>query len=78
MATTIGCGTIAATHLARCAIHKLRMNKALTKSDLDELERILASSAVGEPADLEQVKTECHGLGLFVRSPIGLDRNAAK
>jgi type I restriction enzyme R subunit len=65
-------------HEDHIAIHKLRMNKALTQSDLDELERILASSAVGQPEDLEQAKMECNGLGLFVRSLVGLDRNAAK
>ena len=65
-------------HEDHITIHKLRMNKALTKSDLEELERILATSAVGEPEDFEQAKTECHGLGLFVRSLIGLDRNASK
>jgi type I restriction enzyme R subunit len=27
---------------------------------------------------LEKAKTECHGLGLFVRSLLGLDREAAK
>jgi type I restriction enzyme R subunit len=65
-------------HEDHIAIHKLRMNKALTKSDLEALERILANNAVGEPADLAQAKAECHGLGLFVRSLVGLDRNAAK
>ena len=54
------------------------MNKALTKSDLDELERILAASGLGQPEDVEQAKQECHGLGLFVRSLVGLDRSAAK
>ncbi|MBI5506765.1 MAG: hypothetical protein HY899_18410 [Deltaproteobacteria bacterium] len=59
-------------------IHKLRMNKPLTRSDLAELERMLTSSGVGGLDDLHKAKQECHGLGLFVRSLVGLDREAAK
>jgi type I restriction enzyme R subunit len=60
------------------AIHKLRMNKPLTPADLTELERVLMASGVGGSSDLERAKEESHGLGLFVRSLIGLDREAAK
>jgi type I restriction enzyme R subunit len=59
-------------------IHKLRMNEALTALDLKELERMLKESGVGKADQLEQAKTESNGLGLFVRSLVGLDRQAAK
>jgi type I restriction enzyme R subunit len=65
-------------HLDHIAIQKLRMNKALTASDLAELERMLAESGVGVPEDIERAKSESHGLGLFVRSLVGMDREAAK
>ena len=54
------------------------MNKPLTPTDLAELERMLTESGVGGAEDLERAKTESHGLGLFVRSLVGLDREAAK
>ena len=65
-------------HEDHVAIHKLRMNKALTRSDLIELERMLAASGAGSTGDLRKAKEESEGLGLFVRSLVGLDREAAK
>ncbi len=65
-------------HEDHVTIHKLRMNKPLTATDLDELERILTESGVGTPADLTKAKQESQGLGLFVRTLVGLDREAAK
>jgi type I restriction enzyme R subunit len=65
-------------HENHITIHKLRTNKPLTPSDLDELERMLAASGIGRADDLQRAKEECHGLGLFVRSLVGLDREAAK
>ena len=54
------------------------MNRALTKSDLTELERILTDSGIGGSDELAQAKSKANGLGLFVRSLVGLDRQAAK
>ena len=54
------------------------MNKALTAADLAELERMLAESGVGGADEIELARTACHGLGLFVRSLVGMDREAAK
>ncbi len=54
------------------------MNRPLTQSDLDELERMLMASGVGGSGDLRKAKEESQGLGLFVRSLVGLDREAAK
>ena len=65
-------------HQDHIAIHKLRMNKALTVADLEELERMLAESGVGAAEDVRRAKAESRGLGLFVRSLVGMDREAAK
>lgn len=54
------------------------MNLPLTPTDLAELERMLAQSGAGSPEDLERAVAEAKGLGLFVRSLVGLDREAAK
>ncbi len=65
-------------HLDHLSVQKLRMNQPLTALDLAELERMLAGGGVGEPELLEKAKVESEGLGLFVRSLVGLDREAAK
>lgn len=65
-------------HQDHVAIHKLRTNKPLTATDLAELERMLLESGIGSEDDIRQAANEARGLGLFVRSLIGLDRGAAK
>lgn len=65
-------------HEDHITIHKLRMNEPLTEADLKELERILTENGVGDAEKIERAKTENDGLGLFVRSLVGLDRGAAK
>src|ERR1017187_5863627 len=65
-------------HQDHVAIHKLRMNRALTSADLAELERMLGDAGIGGPEQINQAKETSHGLGLFVRSLVGLDREAAK
>lgn len=60
----------------REAIQKLRMNEPLTESDLSELESILRES--GSADDVAMQRASEHGLGLFVRSLVGLDRESAK
>jgi len=47
-------------HEDHISIHKLRMNKALTQSDLDELERMLTTSGVGGAGHVQQAKEESH------------------
>ncbi|MDZ4347648.1 MAG: DEAD/DEAH box helicase family protein [Candidatus Binatia bacterium] len=59
-------------------VYKLRMNEPLTPTDLAELERMLSESGVGNAEDVQKAKEANEGLGLFVRSLIGLDREAAK
>ena len=60
------------------AINKLRMNQPLTAADLESLEQLLANTATAKPEYLTQAKVACHGLGLFVRSLVGMNREAAK
>ena len=65
-------------HMDHLAIGKLRMNKPLTSSDINELERMLVENDLGTPDELRRAAEEFQGLGLFVRSLVGLDRSAAK
>ena len=65
-------------HQDNIAIHRLRMNKPLTPIDLEALEKLLVENGIGDPETIARAKEESRGLGLFVRSLIGLDRGAAK
>lgn len=56
---------------------RLRRNLPLTETDIAELERILVTHGDGTPEALAAVSGE-RGLGIFVRSLIGLDRAAAE
>ncbi|WP_193106990.1 DEAD/DEAH box helicase family protein [Brachybacterium sp. FME24] len=64
-------------HRDHVAIQRLRRNMPLTDTDLDELERILIEQGDGTPEALATVSGE-RGLGIFVRSLVGLDRSAAE
>jgi type I restriction enzyme, R subunit len=66
------------SHQDHVTIHKLRTNQPLMQTDLTELERVLAESGIGQPEEIARAKEESKGLGLFVRSLVGLDREAAK
>jgi type I restriction enzyme R subunit len=59
------------------AILKLYRNEPLTATDIGELERIFTQAGLGTVEALESIRAG-GGLGLFVRSLIGLDRAAAK
>jgi len=65
-------------HKDHLTVHKLRTNEALTATDLAELEKMLTDAGIGTADDVEKAKAQSHGLGLFVRSLVGLDRQAAK
>lgn len=65
-------------HFDNITIHKLRMNMPLTAIDLEVLENILAESGIGAVDDIKRAAEEAHGLGLFVRSLVGMERSAAK
>jgi type I restriction enzyme, R subunit len=61
-------------HESHLALQRLRRNQALTPMDLDELEKMLIQAG-GTQALLAELKSS--GLGLFIRSLVGLDREAA-
>jgi len=64
-------------HANHITIQKLHRNEALTPTDLAELERLFVNARVADAPIMEKVRTE-GGLGVFVRSLVGLDREAAK
>lgn len=64
-------------HESNIALQRLRRNRQLTSADLDALEQMLIDAGVGSQEHLERAAEESEGLGLFIRSLIGLDRQAA-
>lgn len=64
-------------HEDRIAVQKLRRNLPITLTDIAELEKILLEQAANDNALVEKAKQEAGGLGLFVRSLVGLERSAA-
>jgi type I restriction enzyme R subunit len=65
-------------HMNHVAVEKLRKNKPLTVIDIDELERMLVEGGLGGPDEVHRPAEESQGLGVFVRSLVGMDRIAAK
>ncbi|WP_417374398.1 DEAD/DEAH box helicase family protein [Glutamicibacter protophormiae] len=63
-------------HLENLALQRLRRNKQLTPEDLTELEQMLVASG-GLRVDLAWANEQGGGLGIFVRTLVGLDRSAA-
>jgi type I restriction enzyme R subunit len=63
-------------HLDNLALQRLRRNKQLTPEDLTELEQMLVASG-GQQVDITWATEQGGGLGIFVRSLVGLDRSAA-
>ncbi|WP_370448959.1 type I restriction-modification enzyme R subunit C-terminal domain-containing protein [Cryobacterium sp. Hb1] len=63
-------------HADQVVLHKLRAGRQLTDLDLQELERILTESGGFTPAELAGGAMEAHGLGLLIRSVVGLERSA--
>ncbi len=61
-------------HESHVALQRLRRNRQLTGEDLSALETMLVAAGAGEG---ELARASEGGLGLFVRSLIGLDRAAA-
>jgi len=54
------------------------MNKPLTKLDLQELEKIFLESGIANEEMLNRASDQNNGLGLFIRSLVGLDKSAAQ
>lgn len=64
-------------HADHLALQKVRRAEQLTASDVAELERMFLEEGLGDEKRLEAIRSE-GGLGLFLRSLLGLDRQAAK
>jgi type I restriction enzyme R subunit len=64
-------------HESHLSLQRLRRNQPLTPSDLIELERMLVQSG-GTTEVIAQATEQSHGLGIFIRSLVGLDRETAK
>lgn len=65
-------------HASHITINKLRMNRQITKQDLNELERLLfTAEEVGSREQFEKVFGHQQSLGLFIRKLVGMDREAA-
>lgn len=63
-------------HESHLSLHKLRRNQPLTATDLIELEKMLLEAG-GSPELIKTASEQSHGLGVFIRSLVGLDREAA-
>ena len=64
-------------HASHVSLQRLRRNQPLTPTDLTELERMLVQAG-GSPEVIEQAKAQSHGLGIFIRSLVGLDSDTAR
>ncbi len=65
------------THQNHLAVQKIRRNKQITSLDLAELEAIFVEAGIGTAEDITYIKDANGGLGLFLRSLTGLEREAA-
>lgn len=66
------------TQLDHLSLNKLRMNKPLTGLDLQDLEKLFLDFGIGDEDLLKRASEQSHGLGLFIRSLVGLDKSAAQ
>ena len=65
-------------HEDHLTMQRLRRNLPLTPSDLEELQQFLISKGIGTKPVIDRAAEETKGFGLFIRSLVGLERNAAK
>ncbi len=69
-------------HEDHVALRKLRTGKPLTTVDIDELEKMLLTAGVGSQENISLAKdtetAQVRGLGVFLRSLVGLERGAAQ
>lgn len=63
-------------HESHISLQRLRRNQPLTATDLVELEKMLIEAG-GSTELIGEAKEKSHGLGLFIRSLVGLDHEAA-
>jgi type I restriction enzyme R subunit len=67
------------SHEDHIVLHKLKHNVPITRTDVDELRRLLFENGdVGTEEDFEKAYGKQEHLGLFIRSLVGLNREAAK
>lgn len=64
-------------HSDNIVLQRLQRGSQITASDLDALETMLVDAG-GDREDISRVADEAGGLGLFIRSLVGLDRAAAR
>lgn len=64
-------------HENQLAVQKIRRNRQITTLDLTDLESVFIEAGIGSESDVERARAESGGLGLFVRSLTGLEREAA-
>jgi len=62
-------------HEGHVALQRLRRGQALTPTDLQELERMLAEAG-GTPELIQKAAEDKLGLGIFIRSLVGMEREA--
>jgi type I restriction enzyme R subunit len=62
-------------HEGHVALQRLRRGQALTPTDLVELERMLADAG-GTPELIQKAAADKFGLGIFIRSLVGMEREA--
>jgi type I restriction enzyme R subunit len=60
------------------SLRKVYNNFPLTETDIDDLRRIIHDAAAGTAEEEARAAQEAGGFGVFIRSLVGLDRNAAK
>jgi type I restriction enzyme R subunit len=65
-------------HEDHTALQKVRRGRQLTPTDLAELERMLLKSGVGSDAEVAAAKSTEGGLGVFIRSLVGLEKSAVQ
>ncbi len=63
-------------HESHLSLQRLRRNQPLTTTDLAELEKMLVDAG-GSPELINEAREKSHGLGIFIRSLVGLDHEAA-
>ena len=63
-------------HDSHVSLQRLRRNQPLTPSDHTELEHMLIDAG-GSTELINLAKEQSHGLGMFIRSLVGLDRETA-
>jgi type I restriction enzyme R subunit len=60
------------------AVRKIHDNQPITAEDLSFVEQALVDAGVGTVDEVQAAAENASGLGLFIRSVVGLDRSAAK